>query len=142
MKIEIVNINNFFKVIFLAFVLSFVSFGKTNLIAAISRLDLYLDKQFKERNDNKIAPIVVSSDNKLVAFATPNKTIRLWNLKKRCCICEFFGHSERINSIAFSPDGELLVSGSSDKTVRLWDVKNGNCIHKFSGYSSDRKSVV
>ncbi|MFH1254843.1 MAG: hypothetical protein V1646_05455 [bacterium] len=122
-------------------VLLYVSFGETNLIAAISRLDLYLDKQFKERNDNKIAPIVFSPDNTLVAFATPNKAISLWNLKRQCRIFEFLGHSECINSIAFSPNGKFLVSGSSDKTVKLWDVKNGNCIHVFSGYDSEVCSV-
>ena len=135
------GVNNFFKVIFLACVSLCFAFRETNLNAAISRLDLYLDKQFNERNDNKIAPIVFSPDNTLVAFATSNKTIRLWNLKRRHLICEFFGHYENINSIAFSPNSKLLVSGSSDKTVRLWDVKNGSCVHAFYGHNSEVCSV-
>ncbi|KKQ10875.1 MAG: hypothetical protein WCS92_04975 [Candidatus Babeliales bacterium] len=135
------GVNRFFKIIFLVCVWLCFTFGETNLIAAISRLDLYLDKQFNERNDNKIAPIVFSLDNTLVAFATSNKTIRLWNLKRRCLICEFFGHYENINSIAFSPNGKLLVSGSSDKTVRLWNVKSGSCVHVFYGHNSEVCSV-
>ncbi len=141
MKIEIVNINKFFKAIFLECVLLCIFVTTTQLVAAISRLDLYLDKQFNERNDNKPAPIVFSPDNKLIAFVTPNNTITLWDLKRQCRLCEFFGHSKRINSIAFSPNGKFLVSGSSDKSVRLWNVQNGNCIYRFSGYRSKVCSV-
>lgn len=131
-----IRVKHFLKVIFLICILLTVLFLPNRLNAEISRLDLYLDKQFNERNDNKITPIAFSLDNKLIAFVTPNKTIRLWNLKKGCRVHEFVGHSECINAIAFSSNGKLLASGSSDKTVRLWDVKNGDSIYIFSGYDS------
>jgi len=136
-----INVKSFVKIIFLACILLSVSFLPAKLSAAISRLDLYLDKQLAECNENKKPPVVFSPDNNLIAFTTSSKTISLWNSKKRCRVHEFVGHSENINSIAFSPNDKFLVSGSSDKTVRLWDVNNGSCVHVFYGHNSEVCSV-
>ena len=65
----------------------------------------------------KFSPV----DNSLIASASDNSIIKLWNLQNDT-ETTLRGHSRKIHSVAFSPDGQHLVSGSDDWTFKLWDV--------------------
>ena len=65
----------------------------------------------------KFSPV----NNSLIASASDNSTIKLWNLQNDT-VATLRGHSRKIHSVAFSPDGQLLASGSDDWTFKLWDV--------------------
>ena len=62
-------------------------------------------------------------DNSLVASASDDHTIKLWNLQNNTMIT-FSGHTAKVNGVTFSPNGQLLVSGSNDQTFKLWDVNS------------------
>ncbi|BBN05516.1 U3 small nucleolar RNA-associated protein 21 [Marchantia polymorpha subsp. ruderalis] len=60
--------------------------------------------------------------NGLLAVASVDKVIRLYDVVAARLVRVFDGHSDRINDISFSEDGKLLISSSMDQTVRVWDV--------------------
>lgn len=64
-----------------------------------------------------------SPDNRLIATASHDRTVRLWNGENGANLHSITGgHSATVSSVAFSPDGALLASGSWDKTAKVWDV--------------------
>ena len=64
-----------------------------------------------------------SPDGKMLASASWDRTIKLWDLKGNV-LATLSGHQEEVFDVAFSPDGELLASASGDGTVRLWQRVN------------------
>jgi WD40 repeat protein len=67
-----------------------------------------------------------SPGGKLLASASYDRTVRLWDPATGAVRHTLEGHSDSVNAVAFSPDGKLLASASYDRTVRLWDPATGN----------------
>lgn len=78
----------------------------------------------------------------LLASASYDGTVRLWNAVTGRCVRVLTGHSDWVWSVAFSPDGRLLASGSSDATVKLWDVKTGRCGQTLLGHWQPIRAVA
>jgi WD40 repeat protein len=75
--------------------------------------------------------VAFSSDAQLLASASRDYTVRLWNLVTGASCSTLKGHSGSVLTVAFSPDGQLLASASSDHTVRVWDMKTKEIIQTF-----------
>ncbi len=63
----------------------------------------------------------------MLASASEDHTVRLWDVKSGQCLRILVGHSQYVLSVAFSPDGRIVASSSFDQTIRLWDVESGQC---------------
>jgi mono/diheme cytochrome c family protein len=87
-----------------------------------------------EAQSNPANAAAIRPDGQLVAFASADKTVRLWDVEdnrdKRRCI----GHTASLWCVAFSPDGSRLLSGGKDGTLRLWQVDTGREVGKFEGH--------
>jgi WD40 repeat protein len=78
-----------------------------------------------------VKDLAVSPGGTLLASASSDKSIKLWDVASRQCVRTFQGHTGCVNSISFTPDGNFLASGSNDATFRLWNIASGNCIESF-----------
>ncbi|OGE56253.1 hypothetical protein PENARI_c003G00881 [Penicillium arizonense] len=64
-------------------------------------------------------------DNRLLASASHDHTMRLWDSVTGVLYQTLEGHLDLVTSMTFSPDSRLLTSASDDKTVRFWDSATG-----------------
>ncbi|WP_226583785.1 nSTAND1 domain-containing NTPase [Microseira wollei] len=75
---------------------------------------------------NRVNSVTWSPNGKILASASDDNTIKLWNLEGKE-IRTLEGHTAAVNSISISPNGKILVSGSNDGTIKLWNL-NGKQI--------------
>jgi WD40 repeat protein len=68
-----------------------------------------------------------SIDGKLLASASCDKTVRLWDGDSGKELKHFLGHSYMIAACEFAPNGKTIVSASWDEKINIWDVSSGTC---------------
>lgn len=81
--------------------------------------------------------IAMSPDNRWLAYASSNYTIRLASLHDGRPAQTLSGHAWLILTLRFSPDSRCLASGSTDSTIRLWSVPEGQSLGSpWTGHQS------
>jgi len=86
-----------------------------------------------ELHHRSINSVAFSPDGKMLASASDDQTIRLWDMASGESRRELKGHIGAVNSVAFSPDGKMLASASDDQTIRQWDVASGESRRELKG---------
>jgi WD40 repeat protein/tetratricopeptide (TPR) repeat protein len=82
------------------------------------------DSVFRESGRRgMVEDVAFSPDGKLLAMASREGTVQLWDVAPGKLLATLKGHSSAVEAVVFSPDGRTLVSGGTDQTVRLWNVE-------------------
>jgi WD40 repeat protein len=86
--------------------------------------------------------VAFSPDGRLLASASRDSTVRLWDGRSGAELQILQGHSDGVVAVAFSSDGNLLASASFDSTVRLWDGHSGAALQTLKGHSDEVVAVA
>lgn len=80
------------------------------------------------------------SKNNFLLSSSMDKTVRLWHMSRRECLCTF-KHKDFVASIAFHPrDDRFFLAGSLDSSLRLWSIPDKAVV--FSSQLSDIITAV
>ena len=73
------------------------------------------------------------NSNLLLASASFDSTVRLWEVERGTCLHSLTKHDEPVYSVSFSPDGKLIASGSFDRWIHIWSTTSGELVHSYRG---------
>lgn len=95
-----------------------------------------------EGHADTVSAVVFSPDGQLVASASDDRTVRVWETATGQCRSVLEGHADVVSAVLFSPDGQLIASASDDKTVQVWETETGQCHRVLKGHSRAINAVV
>ena len=73
-------------------------------------------------HEDAVARVAWHPSGRLLASASKDQTIRLWDSESQEALATLVGHTNRIRDIAWNADGTRLASASYDNTIRLWNI--------------------
>ncbi|MGD9855393.1 MAG: hypothetical protein AB7U20_10645, partial [Planctomycetaceae bacterium] len=83
-----------------------------------------------------------SPDSRLLATASGDHTVRLWDTETANLQRVLEGHSSDVNCVAFSPTENKLATASEDHTVGIWDAETGSRLFTLRGHADMVNCVV
>jgi len=112
-------------------------FGVESNGKTIELWDVASERRLRNMGAEKpILFMTVTSDGRLLASASENHTIRIWEVatghKLQTLVSpEFMSWTGWAVSQAFAADGRVLASASSSEVIEIWDVDSGKILRRL-----------
>src|SRR5688572_23346309 len=83
---------------------------------------------------NSVYGVAFSSDGKLVASASLDHSIKLWDAATGEELARIMAHGDGVCGVAFAPDDATLCSASMDSSLKIWNVASRTLVATLSGH--------
>ncbi|HLA44040.1 MAG TPA: WD40 repeat domain-containing protein, partial [Aggregatilineales bacterium] len=117
----------------------YIAYVRDQNTAVISRMEGVITERVESliaRLEGHSAPVMdlaFRPDGQLIATASRDGTISLWNPVTGAENTVLMGHAAPVIRLAFQ--GDLLASGGEDGKVILWDSETGEKLHEMTGHA-------
>ena len=80
-----------------------------------------------------VMSVAVNPQNpSIFATGSCDRTMRVWDVRRKHCVRTFEGHSGELNAVDFFPSGLTVCTGSEDSSCRLFDLRSCGPLHVLS----------
>jgi len=87
-------------------------------------------------HEKDINAVSVAPNDALLASASQDKTVKLWDTKDLSLVGTLKGHKRGVWCVEFSPIDKCVVTGSGDRTVRIWSLTDFSCLRSLEGHGA------
>ncbi|KAJ2955609.1 hypothetical protein NQZ79_g8410 [Umbelopsis isabellina] len=115
-----------------------------------------IPEKYKEEDQEDIEPVLKLSGhgrkvgqvlfhptaNNVLASASTDLTIKLWDIEKGQERQEITGHNEIIQCMAYNYNGSLMATTCRDKKLRIFDLRSNKVIQEGAGHQGVKGSRV
>ena len=61
-----------------------------------------------------------------------DKVVKLWDLRSKQTIAEYYEANGQINAVRFHPSGNCVAAGGEDSSTRLWDIRTHKLLQHYT----------
>jgi len=79
------------------------------------------------QQDDVITRVALSKDGRLIATASKDTTVSVWNVQTGEPHCPVLMHKGKVNYVSFDHDGRRLITTSGDG-VHVWELETGEAL--------------
>lgn len=119
--------------------------GQEYLVSASDDFTLYLWKPQETAkpvtrmtgHQQPVNYICFSPDGSMIASASFDKSVRIWNGLNGKFLMVFRAHVQSVYQCAWSADSRMLISSSKDSTIKLWNLKQKKMVADLPGHGDE-----
>lgn len=91
---------------------------------------------------SSVGDVTMSSDGRLIASSSADKTVRVWDLSKRQPIAVLEGHLGSVLTVRFSPDASILASLSLSTGLSVWNCRGWGRVATYRNGANFRHGLA